>query len=180
MQSFPLSALTPGERAKLDRGEVLIHTTPEPGYKTPRLITRAVINHPPSAVFELISNPDRYSKTMPRIKEMRQVKVEGDIVHTKMTVQMPFPVPNLSALTEAVHKHLEGEVYVREWKLLEGDYKVNRGSWHMSPFDDAGTRTYLVYQVHVEPKVPLPNRIKSAVQQKAMPKVIQNLRNALG
>lgn len=163
-------------KVQLARGEVLVGTEPVPGSSSPRIVVRAVIDVPPEAVWKHIDQSSRYGEFMPRVKKAEELSRDGDLIRTRMTVDMPFPLKNLTATTRARHIVEPGVRWTREWKLEEGDYHVNEGAWVMEAFDGNPQRTLIVYRVHVVPKIPIPKAIQSAVQEKAMPKLIDALR----
>jgi ribosome-associated toxin RatA of RatAB toxin-antitoxin module len=164
------------EMARLARSEILIGTEKVPGSTTPMLVVRAMIDSPPEAVWKHIDQSSRYAEFMPRVKEARELSRDGDRIRTRMTVEMPFPLKNLTATTQARHIVDPGVRYVREWTLEEGDYNVNAGRWIFEPFAGDATRTLAEYRVHVVPKIPVPKALKTAAQEKAMPKMIAALR----
>lgn len=164
------------EKQKLARGEVLIHTEVVAGSSTPRLVVRALIDSAPEAVWPHIDQSSRYAEFMPRVKAASELSRDGDQVRTRMTVEMPFPLKNLTSTTRARHIVEPGVRYVRQWSLEEGDYVLNEGSWTMVPFDGDPKRTYVEYRVHVIPKIPIPGSLRAAAQEKAMPKLIEALR----
>ena len=163
-------------KVRLGKGEVLIETEPVTGSSQPRLIVCAVIDAPPARVWKHIDNAPRYPEFMPRVKAAQELSRDGDNIRTRLTVDMPFPLKNLTATTRAKHTVEPGVRYVREWVLEEGDYVVNEGNWTLVPFDGDPNRALAVYRVHVVPKMPIPSVIQSAVQEKAMPKLIEALR----
>ena len=171
-----IPSFDPEDKARLDRGETLVWTEPVPGSKNPMLIVAAVFEVAPRRVWALIDNVKAYKTTMPRTKKAEELYRRGNEVGTRMTVDMPFPLPNLTASTHAIHTVIEGELYRREWKLVEGDYHRNEGSWTLVP-DGGSERTLLIYRVLVEPKVPIPKRIQNLVQKKAMPGLMDRLRS---
>lgn len=170
------SPLDPATKSRLDRGEVLVSTEPVPGSPTPAIVVLAVFEHPPEAVWRHIDQSNRYAEFMPRIKQAAELSRQGADIRTRMTVDMPFPLKNLTATTRAKHTVEPGVRYVREWKLEEGDYHKNEGSWVLTPFEGNPNRALAHYRVHVIPKIPIPKAIQSAVQEKAMPKLIEALR----
>jgi ribosome-associated toxin RatA of RatAB toxin-antitoxin module len=171
-----MTDLDPTTKARLARGEVLVHTEPVAGSSTPRIVVRAVFEHPPEQVWRHIDQSARYFEFMPRVKASAELSRDGGNIRTRMTVEMPFPLKNLTSTTRAIHTVEAGVRYVREWKLEEGDYHLNEGSWTLTPFDGDPNRAYAHYRVHVIPKIPIPKAIQSAVQEKAMPKLIEALR----
>ncbi len=173
MSTPPLDAPT---TARLARGEVLVRTEHRGSSPQPWLVVDAMIAAPPERVWRLIDLSDNYARYMPRVKTSKEVSRRGDEVRTKMTVDMPFPLKNLTATTVAKHLVDPGVRYERSWRLESGDYHFNEGRWVFRPFDDDPEKTYAHYEIHVLPKIKIPKAIQGAVQERAMPKMIDALR----
>jgi len=169
-------AIDPATQARLARGEVIVTTEPVAGSGAPKIIVRAVIDAAPEQVWDLIDKSALYMRFMPRIKKSEELTRDGDDVRTRITVDMPFPLKNLTATTQARHTVEPGVRWVRAWQLESGDYRFNEGSWTLTPFDGEAGRTFALYQIRVLPKMPIPKRIQSAVQEKAMPGMIEAVR----
>lgn len=163
------------EREALTRGEILVHTEEVKGSSVPRAVTRAVVDAPPARVWAIVSDCSSYARTMPRIAESKELKREGDEVTCRVVADMPFPMSNLTNVSRAKHSQVDG-VFKREWNLVEGDYKLNRGSWVVAPLDAEGKRSVVIYTLHVEPNVPLPRFLVNGAQKKALPDLIRGLR----
>jgi ribosome-associated toxin RatA of RatAB toxin-antitoxin module len=163
-------------KARLATGEIIVQTKAIKGSTTPRLKAMAVVGAPPERIWKIVDQCADYPTTMVRIAAAEEVSRKGNIVRCKVTVDMPFPLSDLTALTEAVHTVQPGKMYKREWKLVEGDYRSNRGSWTLVPFDDAGQQTLVVYEVHADPKVAIPDGIKKAAQKKSIPELLEKIR----
>ncbi len=163
-------------RLRLDRGEVLVEAIPVAHAPTPVIHVRAVIEAPVTEVWKHIDQSSRYAEFMPRIKQATELSRDGENIRTRMTIDMPFPLKNLSATTRVRHIVDPGVRHVREWKLEEGDYHQNEGSWTLIPFEGSPKRTLAVYRAQVVPKIPIPKALQSTIQEKAMPKLIEALR----
>jgi len=159
---------------RLDRGEVIVTTEPVAGAAAPRLVVMAIIDAPPDKVWPHISNPAAHEQFMPRVKRSEELWREGDENRMRTTIDMPFPLKNLTATTLGRHTVIAGERWERAWKLESGDYVANEGSWVLTPHG-AG-KTLVRYAAIVHPKIPIPKAIQSSVQEKAMPKMIDALR----
>jgi hypothetical protein len=164
-------------KQRLASGEVIVKSKGEGSSGAPSLKAMGVINASPDKIWPIIDKCDDYEKTMQRVAAAEELSRVGDTIRCRVTIEMPFPLSNLTAVTEAVHTVKPGKMYKREWKLVEGDYKTNRGSWTLVPFDDAGTKTLAVYEVHAEPNVPIPDGIKRAAQKKSIPELFEHLRS---
>lgn len=160
---------------RLDGGEILVY----PGAAESELVLKAVINAPPRRVWELVSRCDRYSQTMARVKAARMISRKGPEVICEVTVDMPIPFSDLTAVTRAIHEERGGR-FARRWQLLRGDYKVNRGSWELAPFAGNAQRTLVVYHVHAVPNVSVPRWIRDAAQRRSLPDMIKKLRKLAG
>ena len=166
-------------RARLDRGEVIVETEDVPGSRTPSVVVRGVVEVAPERVWAVIDDCENYQKNLTGLKRSREISREGEVVRVRVTVGMPFPLKDLTSLTEGIHTVVPGQRYSREWKLVEGDYHHNAGSWTLLPFDGDAGRTYVIYRLHAEPKIRIPKRIQMMVQKKAAPDIIKKLRTVV-
>lgn len=143
------------------------------GSDTPKVVAKGVIDQPPEKVWQVVSECASYKKRMPRIEASRLVKQEGNKHTCEVTIAMPFPLSNLTAVTEAVHE-VSDQGMSRRWKLVRGDYKFNQGSWEVKPHD-GGKKSLVVYTVHAEPNTALPGWIREAAQKKAIPELFERV-----
>ncbi|MRG94177.1 SRPBCC family protein [Polyangium spumosum] len=143
------------------------------GTDTPKVVAKGVIDQPPEKVWQVVSECAKYKKRMPRIEASRLVKQEGNKHTCEVTIAMPFPLSNLTAVTEAVHE-VSDKGMSRRWKLVRGDYKFNQGSWEVKPHD-GGKKSLVVYTVHAEPNTSLPGWIREAAQKKAIPELFERV-----
>jgi ribosome-associated toxin RatA of RatAB toxin-antitoxin module len=173
LASAPASAQS--EEARLEKGEVVVTTRAVKGSDTPETIGKAVIEAPPVKVWNIINKCGDYVRTMPRIKASKELSRQGSKVVCRVTVAMPAPYSDLTATTEAAHTESASR-YARVWKMIEGDYKVNQGSWVLTPFKGEAKRTLAVYTVHAEPKAWVPAWIRKKAQQKSLPEMMDRLR----
>ncbi|MFT3770101.1 MAG: SRPBCC family protein [Minicystis sp.] len=166
----PVSAL--GE----DGPKVDLKTFPVPGSDTPKIVMSATLDVPPKKVWAIINDCSRYKERMPRIAAAKLLKKEGNTFTCEVTVEMPFPLSNLTAVTEAVHEESDKGM-ARRWKLVRGDYKSNTGSWEIKPADPEGKTSFVVYTVHAEPNTVVPAAIREAAQKSALPDLMKRVRN---
>jgi ribosome-associated toxin RatA of RatAB toxin-antitoxin module len=174
LASAPASAAD-DEDTRLAKGEVVIATRAVKGSETPEYITKAVIDAPPAKVWNIISRCADYVRTMPRIKASKELSRQGNKIVCQVTIEMPVPYSNLTATTDVTHTE-SAQRYTRVWKLQSGDYKVNSGSWVLTPFKGDAKRTLAVYTVHAEPKAWVPAWIRKKAQQKTLPEMMERLR----
>lgn len=163
-------------KSRLASGEIIVTTKPVAGSSVPWSRAMGVVDAPPDRVWSVIERCGDYEKTMIRTTKAEELSRKGNKVRCRVTIDMPFPLSDLTAVTDAIHTVIPGKKYKRAWSLVEGDYNKNEGSWTLLPFDADGQRTLVSYEVHAEPKIPVPDGIQRAAQKKTLPKLIENLR----
>lgn len=166
------------ERALLDRGELVVTTEVAPDSDTPFYVARGVIDAPPAVVWALVSDCGRYRDTMARVAASSIVSQDHDTSVCRLEMDMPFPLPKLTAVIRAQH-HTEGARHLREWHLVEGDFARHEGSWLVAPFDDAGKRTLVTYRARVRPKLPVPEAMLAGSKKGALADTLAGLRRQL-
>ena len=175
---FPLATLALAAEPDVDRlarGEILVTSRPASGVA--EVIVRAVIETPPRRVWDVVSQCGRYVQTMTRIKAARELSRKGGQVICKVTVDMPFPYPDLTAVTRGTHVEAPGQRFSRRWDLIEGDYKLNRGSWELEPFRGDARRTLATYRIQALPRPWIPAWIRERGQRQSLPDMIRKIRS---
>lgn len=168
------------DQAQLDAGEILFRTTAVKGSELPRATVRAVIDAPMERIWAIIERCADYKRTMVRVIESEELERNGGNILCRVKVDMPWPVDDLQATTRAVHTVEPGKRYRRAWSLVEGDYKSNEGSWTLTAFGDKPGRTMVVYEVHAEPKIAVPNFVLKKATRSTVIDLIERLRKLSG
>jgi hypothetical protein len=137
--------------ARLDGGEIILSSEEVPGTNVPRAKMQGVIDAPPEKVWELVEHCAGYTKVMPRVDAATELSRDGGVVVCEVTVHTPFPLPNLTSRTQAVHTVDPGVRWERKWKLLSGDYKVNEGRWVLERYQGDPGRTLATYEIFADP-----------------------------
>ena len=160
------------QRQKLEAGEVLIKTKSlKGGVSVVRMM--GLIKAPMTKIWSLIEDCNKYTKTMLRLKEAKELSRNGNQITCKTVLAMPFPVKDLTAVTVATHTVKPGKEYKRAWKLVKGDFRVNTGSWQLKPYKDG--RTLVIYKAKAAPTVDVPDVLRSAAQKKTLPKLFRHI-----
>lgn len=165
--------------AQLAAGEILVTTRAIAGSELPEATVQAVIDAPPVAVWKIVDDCANYKRNMMRIAESKLLSRTGAVSVCEVTVDMPMPMRNMTSVNEATAT-VGPPQWKRAWKLLRGDYKRNEGSWTLTAFDTAGTRTRVVYKIWAEPNISVPNFLIRKAQLSALPDMIKKLRSTLG
>jgi ribosome-associated toxin RatA of RatAB toxin-antitoxin module len=162
-------------RERLSAGEILLKTRDIVGSDLPEVIVTAVVEAPPAQVWRIIEDCSRYKETMPRVMESVLVKKEGNVLICRVVIDTPFPLPNLEATTRAVHT-VENGRWKRQWKMISGDYKQNKGGWTLSAFGEDQNRTLVVYRSAAVPDMFVPKSLQDWARKREMPGIIKRLR----
>jgi len=157
------------------KGAVQVNVYSVPGSNTPKVVARAIIEQPPRKVWAVVSDCAHYQSRMPHVAKSRLVSKVGNKHTCEVTISLPFPLSNLTAVTEATHEESDKGM-VRRWKLVSGDYSINNGSWEVRPLDASGTSSLVTYSVQAEPNTAVPDFIRASAQKKALPDMIARVR----
>jgi len=162
------------DASDLDAGKILVASVPVSGSSEPQHVVRAVIESPPAAVWKVVSECDHYRERMPHIAAAHEVSRAGTTVTCEVTIAMPFPTSNLTAITEAVHEqHASG--MSRTWHLVRGDYEFNDGSWTIESYR-GGAASMVTYRLHVKPTSAIPGFVRNMAQARALPELLERVR----
>lgn len=162
------------EGAGLENGRVDVALVDVKDSDTQMVVVRAIVDSPPAKVWKIVSDCATYKEHMPRIAASKLVKKDGSKVTCQVTISVPFPMANLTAVTEAVHDENPAKMS-RRWKLVSGDYEFNEGSWEIAPYK-GGASSLVTYKVHAKPKTSVPGFLKNMAQKKALPELIERVR----
>lgn len=168
------TTLSGAEASADDAAPVEVKTVEVKGSDTPKVVAKAVLAVSPEKLWKVISDCSQYKDRMPRVAASKLLKQEGNKFTCQVTISMPFPFSNLTAVTESVHEESAAGMS-RRWKLVRGDYKVNEGSWEIKPVD-GGKKSQVVYTVHAEPNTAVPQWIREAAQKKAIPEMFDRVK----
>ncbi len=161
---------------RLEAGEVIITNEKLEGSSVPRVTAVGVIEAPPEKVWAIIEDCANYSKNMVRIGASKLIERDGGTFICEVTADLPWPVPDLTSRTRAVHTIEPGVLWQRKWSMISGDYHKNEGSWTLTPYKGEPGRTKAQYQIHVEPKIHVPDSFIASGQRKSLPDLFEKLR----
>lgn len=140
---------------------------------TPSVTADAVLDAPPERIWDIIDRCADYKTTLVSILESKELARQSDVRRCEVTVEMPFPLPNLTAVTEAKIAIAPGKSWRRAWRLVEGDYRQNTGSWTLTP--ETNGRTHVTYAIIARPKMSVPAFALRMAQNQAIPKLFEKL-----
>jgi len=164
-------------RDLLAKGEILVTSKKRKEFPKPGVKAVGVVKASMERIWPLIDQCGNYTTTMQRVLKSTELSRQDNIVICEITVDLPFPLDDITAKTRAVHTVKPGKMYKRQWKLVSGDYEYNEGSWTLVPFGNSTEETLVVYETQVEPTTMIPNSIRNLAQKKTIPALFEHLRD---
>lgn len=168
--------LDDGERARLERGEVLF--TPLEPADGRGVAGRAlgVVDAPPGVVWPVLRDCQHYQEFLPGVRASALRSRERDVAVCYTEIELPWPLPDLVSETRVQESRSEDGGYAREWRLITGSYRHNVGSWRLHPWGERGGRTLAVYQIDFDPQTALPDWLLQRAQRSTVPGVFEAVR----
>ena len=130
------------------------------GGKVYQVASNGTVSATPAAAWRVLTDYNRFADYVPNLKSARVVSRSGDtaIVEQLGAARFLFFSQDIH-LTVQVH---ERPPYRIDLSLIDGDMKVYRASWELTPLPGAaGTR--LAYRATIEPKFPVPGMVGTSV-----------------
>lgn len=143
------------------------------GSDIPMAVAEAVLEAPAAVLWDIVSDCNNFKATMPNILNSQEISRTATGAVCQVTADLPFPLPDLTSKTTAVHTIEPNKSYLRRWSLIDGDYTLNEGSWKLEAVD--ATHTKVTYRLRVRPKMPVPDSMLATFQSSTMPKLMRNL-----
>lgn len=166
----------PAPSTALLAGDIEVERLESAGDPIPTFRARARVDAPPALVWDLVSHCDGYAGVMPRVLASKELRRDAEGVECTVTIDMPFPLPDLTSVTLA--GHLEDPAagrYSRTWRFVRGDYEVNEGGWEIVPLD-SGKASLVTYRVRARPNLPVPTGLASLFQKGPLVDAMRALR----
>jgi ribosome-associated toxin RatA of RatAB toxin-antitoxin module len=160
--------------ADLEAGKILVTSVAVAGSSEPEHVVRAIVQSPPSSVWKIVSDCAHYKEHLPHMAASAELSRVGHTVTCQVTIAMPFPLSNLTAVTEAIHEERSDRM-TRTWKLVRGDFDFNDGSWTVESYR-GGSASLVTYRLHVKPKTVIPSFIRNMAQESALPELLERVR----
>jgi hypothetical protein len=174
--AFKEMKLDDKEKAKLDKGEVVIRELKPIDGKGVAFQSAGVIDAPSTEVWPVVRDCSQFHKFMPRIKQSK-IKYQSGVPLCFVELELPWPLTNLWSDTESVYREDDPPGhYQRTWVLVRGTYKRNDGYWTVIPWEKDPKKTLVIYGVDSDPKMIIPDPILRGAQTGALPDVFKAIR----
>lgn len=174
-QSVVPPTVSDAEKARLDKGEVVVRGYPPTDNKGIGAQALGVVDAPSVEVWPVLRDCQHFSKFMPRTKASAALEENGErLCHVELG--LPFPLPNLWSDTRAVVLQEPAGSYSRTWTLVRGNYQRNSGSWTVVPWGPEGKKSLISYVIDSDPNIHLPDAILRSAQTGSLPEVFVAVR----
>lgn len=162
----------------LQDGALDIRHAPVAGWQQPELIVRARLPGTPQRIWRVIDGVERYAEVFPAVRRVELLRRDGEQVHSKLWLKLPFPLPDICEDVRARHRCLGEERYERSWQTHSRAYQHNRGSWSLAPWPGDARQTLACYRIHLVLALPLPAALARRLQQTATRQLFTAVRAA--
>ncbi|MBI5365916.1 MAG: SRPBCC family protein [Planctomycetes bacterium] len=155
-------------RARIEGGEVVTSLVDVDGQSRAQAI--AVIDAPVAAVWDAITDYDRYAEFMPHTKESKILERKGKVVLFRTVLE--FPVRDVWYV---IRLTLNEKAHRADWVMADGNIKANVGSWALASFGKG--RTCATYTVAIDPGFYVPKFLLNKATQGSLPMLIRAVRD---
>jgi len=168
--------LTPEETAKLDRGEIIVKFKEKPEGINLRLVeAMGIIDAPRERAWNVIGDYANYKEFMPQVQESEIRKKEGNTVWQYQKLSIPWPFPGNGTWYVIKLDHDPANFFVK-WNMVEGNIKVNYGSWQLYPYGPGGKKTLAIYSLVVDTGFNVPAAAIEFANKQTVPMIIKAVR----
>jgi hypothetical protein len=168
--------LPAAELASLEQGKVLEYSRNVSGSKVMAGKVVLLIDDNPEAVTWVMLELDKYKVFVPRVKDSRIVKRHGYDTFAVVETSLPWPAQDCWAYLKDTRRDKPGRTFEVTWSMLNGNMKNYAGQALVEPWNKAGTKTVLTYEMLFEPITAAPDSVVSRGVKTAASLVAQKLK----
>ncbi len=151
---------------------------PVDGWRQPELCVRGRLEGSPARNWQVIERVERYAEVFPAVHRVELLSRQGEQVHSRLWLKLPFPLPSICEDVRALHRPLGPDHFLRSWITESRAYRRNVGSWELQPWPGAPEHTLACYRVHLVLALPVPAALAQRLQQSATAQLFEALRAA--
>lgn len=156
--------------ARLLSGDVVVGYSELGGTKY--VTARVKIDHPPEAVWRVMSNPFEFKgKIFPRMKEVEVVVDRPELSVLRCSIDICTILPRINYTVES-HYHECGKI---DFRRVAGLPREFRGFWQVIPRDN-GAACDVAYALFIDPGIPVPQWIVREGVKVELPRALTALR----
>jgi len=168
--------LPPDELARLEQGAVLEYSRKVSGSNVMAGKAVLLIDDNPEAVTWVLLELDKYKAFVPQVKDSRIVKRHGFDTFAVVETSLPWPAKDCWAYMKYTRRDKPSRTFAVTWSMLNGNMKNYAGQALVEPWNKAGTKTVLTYEMLFEPITAAPDSVVSRGVKTAASLVAQKLK----
>jgi len=172
-----------------EQGETRIYNREVRGSSVHEVLVNAILDAPPWRVFAVISDYDRFREFMPYTEQSKTLRIEGSSRWVFQRLKFPFWFVSDRYYTIKLTDQVMGlgnQLYCVDWIKAEEQESERSGPGEIPAINDGfwllrsvkgGAQTDVTYFVHTDPGGLIPALITNTANKKALPAVIQAVRD---
>jgi ribosome-associated toxin RatA of RatAB toxin-antitoxin module len=168
----PFAEFIAEDQAKLRSGEVL--TWGEKDGKKRFVLSAALLAHPIDHVWALLDDKESAPTFIPNVRSAKILSREGNVVELAQETLVPGTNNTFSYILRHTSTYPNRVDFVR----LSGDLRHIEGAWILESVDD-GAFTLLVYRLHLDAGLLVPQAFVANSQMKSLPGILAAIRDTL-
>jgi len=169
-QSLTFGAHIETQEEKLNRGDVVVSLEEKDAQKFVQ--GRIMIDQPPENVWPIMINPFEYQRSIcPRMRDVKVLQDTSDYSLLEQTYEICFLIPKITYQVESNYTPYSKV----QFKRTAGSLKEFTGSWTIIP-RDSGTRSEVIFDLFIDPGIPVPHWIIQAGVKSELPHTLRGLR----
>jgi ribosome-associated toxin RatA of RatAB toxin-antitoxin module len=161
---------------QLRAGDVAVIDLPPTDGRGVALRACGTVEAPPGAVWDVLRDCGSFEQFLPRVSRSRLTSRDDTGVVCDETIDLPFPLGDLHSISQVVESSLPSGGFQRRWSLIRGSYRRLEGAWLVLPANAAGSASIVVYELDMDPDVPIPDFMIRYAQATAAPEVFRAVR----
>jgi ribosome-associated toxin RatA of RatAB toxin-antitoxin module len=166
--------LTPGEAARVDRGETVIRASLDAAQRGGTVRAAMLIDAPPEVVFQAMTHCDDAMRYVPHLRACRVLpqSIAPGTHLVEHEIDFGWYAPRLNYVFRA-DVVTDRSIAFRQ---VRGDFKANQGVWEFEPEPGNGGRTLLRYRVEIDPPAYVPSWLARSIFKRDLPRMLAQLR----
>lgn len=177
---IPAASLAQAQTAatpSVEATAIAVTTLPESGTSVQWGRAEGVVDAPIDQVMAIVENYGQYAAFLPNFKVSRVLSQRGSSANVYMEVGILKGTVTIWAQLAIRPKRTDNDTRVIEAGMTEGNITRMNARWEVTPL--SGGRTKVVFQILIDPDLPVPSSLVTAQNAKAAERTIRALRKRL-
>lgn len=162
---------------RLTTPTIAVSTLPYPDTSVEWGRAEGVVDAPVDQVLQIVRDYGQYATFLPNFQASRVLSQRGDSALVYLEAKIIKKMVTIWAEMK-LRAQMAGATHVVEGKMMKGNVSIMAARWEVTPVDAA--RTKVVFQLIMDPGIPMPSSIVTYFGAKATKQTIQALRERVG